>query len=622
MGESKIRKDSNDESRLNFIVQLLDDIKALEWMLEHDKIERGISRIGAEQEFCLITDHWRPAKNADILLKEINDPHFTTELGLFNLEINLDPIELKGNAFMRMEAQLNALLQKASDTAAKHDTHVLLTGILPTISKNELQLEYMTPNPRYYALNDIIKKQRGQNIRLFLTGVDELSIEHDSVLFEACNTSFQCHLQIDPGDFISSYNWAQAIAGPVLGVCVNSPLLLGRELWAETRIALFQQSIDTRSSSYALKEQQSRVSFGNSWAQGTIADLYKNEISRYKVLLERDIEQNALEELQKGNAPKLQALSLHNGTIYKWNRACYGLGGGKAHLRIENRYIPSGPSIIDEIANFALWAGIMLGRPKDFDDLPSVMDFRDAKSNFIKAARTGKESVMNWKGKLISVRDLMLNELLPMAYEGLKKAEVDQSDTERLLGIIEQRTIKGTGAQWNVRNYRRLSDHMKRDEALLALTKSMYLNQQENIPVHNWSEADTDTEVHEQSRLVSHIMSTQLFTVLDNDLARLATEVMMWKNIHHLPVEDEQGQLCGLLTWSHLQHFDPTGERQDHRNVSDIMVRNLITATPELGIEEAKALMQKHSIGCLPVVQDGQLVGIITQKDILEFQHD
>lgn len=619
MGESKIRNDSNAESRLNFIAQLLDDIKALEIMLAEDKIERGITRIGAEQEFCLITDHWRPAKNADILLKEINDPHFTTELGLFNLEINLDPIELKGNAFTQMEAQLNALLQKASDTAAKYDTHVLLTGILPTISKNELLLEYMTPNPRYYALNDIIKKQRGQNIRLFLTGVDELSIEHDSVLFEACNTSFQCHLQIDPVDFISSYNWAQAIAGPVLGVCVNSPLLLGRELWAETRIALFQQSIDTRTSSYALKEQQARVSFGSSWAMGTVADLYKNEISRYKVLLERDIEQNALEEIQKGNVPKLQALSLHNGTIYKWNRACYGVGGGKPHLRIENRYIPSGPSTIDEMANFALWAGIMLGRPEEFDDLPSIMDFRDAKGNFIKAARTGKESVMKWKGELISVRDLMLGKLLPIAYEGLKKAEVDQEDTERLLGIIEQRTVKGTGAQWNVRNFRRLSDHMKRDEALLALTKSMYLNQRENTPVHDWKEVDIDTDVHEQSTQISHIMSTQLFTVRDNDLARLATQVMMWKNIHHLPVEDEQGQLCGLLTWSHLQHFDPTGETQDHRNVSEIMVKDLITAAPDLHIEQAKSLMEKHAIGCLPVVQEGQLIGIVTQKDILEF---
>ena len=196
----------------------------------------------------------------------------------------------------------------------------------------------MTQSPRYWAMNEVIKKARGSDITLKIRGVDELLVTHDSVLFEACNTSFQLHLQIDPKDFTSSYNWAQAITGPVLSISANSPLLLGRELWSETRIALFQQSIDTRNASYALKNQEARVSFGNQWSKGSAADIFKNDLANHKILLAREIEQNALDELDQGTIPKLDALCLNNGTLYRWNRPCYGVGGGKPHLRIENRY--------------------------------------------------------------------------------------------------------------------------------------------------------------------------------------------------------------------------------------------------------------------------------------------
>ena len=173
----------------------------------------------------------------------------------------------------------------------------------------------------------------------------------------------------------------------MLASCANSPLLLGRELWSETRVALFRQSIDTRHISLALKDQLPRVSFGSKWASGSISEIYKDNISQYKPILASEIDENALETLQKGTIPKLKALSLHNGTIYPWNRACHGVGDGKPHLRIENRYIPSGPSVADEMANFAFWVGLMKGRPKKFDVMASLMDFKEAKANFIKAAR-------------------------------------------------------------------------------------------------------------------------------------------------------------------------------------------------------------------------------------------
>ncbi|SMG13059.1 CBS domain-containing protein [Marivirga sericea] len=621
MGEQNVNLDLNNALRTSFIEHLLTDIKSLEQMLEQGMIEDDITRIGAEQEFCLVNNNWRPSQKSVEILEAINDPHFTTELARYNLEINLDPIKLEGKCFSKYEKSLDLFLEKAATAAAEKENRVILAGILPTISKNELGMDFMTPSPRYYALNDTIKAHRGKDIDLRIRGIDQLSIIHDSVLFEACNTSFQMHLQIAPDDFISSYNWAQAISGPLLSICCNSPLLLGRELWSETRIALFQQSIDTRSSSFALKDQRARVTFGNAWVSGSIAEIFKDDIARYKLLIAREIEQNSSEELAKGNTPKLQALNLHNGTIYHWNRCCYGVGNGKAHVRIENRYIPAGPTVKDEIANFAFWIGMMMGRPKEFDDMESVMEFRDAKSNFIKAARTGKESVLRWKGEQYSARELITKELLPIARVGLERAKIAKEDIDYYLGIIEERLTKETASRWCIRNYRKLKQTHKKDDALLMLTKAMHANQKIGHVSHDWPEVDPSLEAHEAAYMAAHIMSTELFTVTENDLADLATSVMLWKNIHHLPVENKKGELCGLLTWSHLEKYRKDVGNTEALPVSDIMTKDIITVRPETTIENALVIMKKNSIGCVPVTHDQHMVGIITIDDILPYDN-
>jgi len=622
MGEHTVNEANNKRARSTFIRHLLDDIEALEQMLAANLIENDKYRIGAEQEFCLLTDAWRPAKNGELLLQKINDPHFTSELARYNLEINLDPVLLGGNCFTLISQQVKSLLNKADHVAADHNTKVLLTGILPTISKNELEFDYMTPNERYWALNNIVKGLRGADLQLQIRGVDQLAVTHDSVLFEACNTSFQLHLQVPSDDFISSYNWAQAISGPVLGVATNSPLLLGRELWSETRIALFQQSIDTRICSYALKDQHARVTYGHEWAKGSVVDIFKNDIARHKVILTKEIATSALQELAEGRIPKLKALCLHNGTIYRWNRPCYGVTNQVPHLRIENRYIPSGPSVIDQMANFAFWTGLMIGRPTAYDNMAEVMDFRDAKANFIKAARTGKESVLIWDNDKISVRELITHVMLPIAYEGLKKVHVDHNDIERLLKIIEQRASGKTGSQWIIKNYRSLKKSLSQDDALLALTKSIYLNQHEGLPVNDWPDIRVAPSVHDTAHLVNHIMSTKLFVVNENDLAELATSIMEWKNIHHVLVEDAKGKLSGLLTWTHLRKYKER-KQTDGADliVSDIMIKKVLTIDPFDEIKTAIQLMKKHEFGCLPVVHKDQLIGIITVKDVKAFDH-
>ncbi|WP_435624439.1 CBS domain-containing protein [Flagellimonas sp.] len=616
MGEMIKQRSQNTVERMAFVQHLIDDIKALETLLENGSFEDDIVRIGAEQELCLINEEYRPYGVNLELLKAIDDPHFTTELANYNIEINLDPFELKGNCFSLVENQLRSLLRKAATKAEGVGAKLLLAGILPTIGKKEVGLDYLTPIPRYFALNDMLKAYKGDDFNLKIRGVDELFLKHDSVMFEACNTSFQLHLQIPSHDFVSSYNWAQAIAGPVLSVCCNSPMLMGRELWKETRIALFQQSLDTRKTAFALRNQTPRVGFGDDWETGNVAEIFKKDISKHRILLTKDIKENSLEKIKRGEMPKLPALCLHNGTVYRWNRPCYGVGGGKPHLRIENRYIPSGPSVLDEMANFAFWVGLMKGRPKNFDDMPSQMDFKSAKTNFIKAARTGKETLFSWGGEAYSAKKLVLNKLLPIAYKGLHKCGIDNADVERLLGIIEARTNGRTGEQWQVANIRELKKRYKTNKSLVLLTKQMVDNQTENLPIHLWKDINIQ-EISRKPKLVKEIMTSHVLKLYEDDYVSMAKAIMEWNQIHHIPVENDEGELVGLLTWSYLESLDKSIDFEQTM-VADVMITDIVSIGPDEKINSASAILNQHDIGCLPIVLGKTLVGILSKQDLVQ----
>lgn len=620
MGEQNIHVNTSEEERLIFLQHLLNDLKALERMHKGHAIEDDVIRIGAEQEFCLVNEQWRPASNAMEVLSELNDSHFTTELARFNLEINLDPVELQGSAFQQMEQQLNQLMKKANEAADKHGSKIVLTGILPSISMHELNLDFMTPLDRYYALNDLFKKARGGDFRMHFSGVDEFSINHNSVMFEACNTSFQMHLQVKPADFVQSYNWSQAIAGPVLGACVNSPLLLGKELWCETRVALFQQTLDTRVIARANLDKQARVTFGSDWVSGDVVDYFKHEVSKYKAILTREIKQNSLQELKEGNIPKLQALSLHNGTIYRWNRPCYGVGSGKPHIRIENRYIPAGPSVKDEMANLAFWVGLMSGRPPEFDDLPKIMSFQDAKANFLRACRNGTETIMNWQGKRIPLADLVIDELIPIARKGLQKMAINEEDINQTMEVIEKRMTGHTGSQWMISNYRNFKKTLKTDDALIALTESLHRNQQNFKCLNEWPAQQDLTNFNSKANRVGHIMKTTLVTADSGDSGEMTLRYMKWNNVHHLPVVDQDERLVGLITWQHLfKYLDEIIDADHVISAGEIMIKEVISVETSTSIDEAIHIMKTNNIGCLPVVEENHLVGIITVKDVLKF---
>jgi len=613
MGEMIQNSTKDTTERMAFVQHLIDDIKALELLFERGLFEDDRVRIGAEQELCLIDSDYRPYGINLQLLQAIDERHFTTELANYNIEINLDPFELKGDCFSKVENQLRGLLQMAEEKAKAFDAKVLLAGILPTIGKKEVGLDYLTPIPRYFALNEMLTANKGGDFNLKIRGVDELFLKHDSVMFEACNTSFQLHLQIPSYDFVQSYNWSQAIAGPVLSVCCNSPLLMGRELWKETRIALFQQSLDTRKMASALRNQTPRVGFGDCWEKGNVTDIFKQDVSKHRILLTKPIKESSMEQLHRGEIPKLPALCLHNGTVYRWNRPCYGVGEGKPHLRIENRYIPSGPSVLDEMANFAFWIGLMKGRPKPFDDMPSQMDFKAAKANFIKAARSGKETLFSWCGDTYSAKKLVLDILLPIAYKGLQECGVDDVDVERLLGIIEARTQGRTGEQWQVANIRALKKKFKTDKSLVLLTKKMVENQTRHLPVHAWEDIHID-KVTRKPRYVKELMTTHLIKLNENDYLSMVKAIMEWNGIHHIPVENDKGDLAGLLTWNYLASLK---EEVDFEStmVSEVMIREVTTISPEKELSEAFSLMEAHKMGCLPVILNDTLVGILSKTD-------
>lgn len=599
--------------------RLIEDVATLEAMLQESAFEQKIQRIGAEQELALLNPDCDPAFLGPQILETMTDPHFTTEIGRFNLEINLDPFPLSPDCLGFMQQHLVELLRTGRETARALDARILLCGIMPTLTYQHLQRDAMTPNPRYYALSDAIHAMRGRDFEVFLTGVDDMITAMDSLVFESCNTSFQTHLQIPTEEFTERYNWAQMISGPMLAVCANSPLLFGRELWSETRIALFQQAVETRTSANQLRNQQPRVFFGNRWIQHSIAELFKDNIARFPVILTKEVPDSSMAQFLSGQVPSLAALRLHNSTVYNWNRPCYGILDGQAHLRIECRYIPSGPTALDEMANFALWLGLMQGMPEKYKGFHRRVSFRSAKDNFMRAARIGINAMMDWFGEAVSPTRLFEKELLPAAREGLSRSGINDQDADCLLGVVAQRIHKRqTGARWQIRNFRKLQDRFGSAVALTELTKMMYEHQQTEQPAHEWPDMEWgSTYIFDCERCpVGKMMITDVYTVQEEEPLCLVKSIMEWKNIRHLPVENAEGDLTGLVTATNLSEFENSGEGWEQQPIKNFMVRELLTVAEDAPLDTMKDLMIQHGVGSVLVVHGRKLTGIVTKTDV------
>jgi CBS domain-containing protein len=624
MGEHRVEEHVNEQKAQAFMKALLEDLRALAFMLDDKRVESGVTRIGAEQEMFLIDRYLRPAPVSLEVLKDANDSRLTTEIARFNLEANLSPLKLENGCFSRMEEELTELIALARESAATHDADVLLAGILPTLQRSDLTLDNLTPITRYHELDRGVIRLRGGPLSIHIKGLDELHLTHDNIMMESCNTSFQVHFQSNAGEFANHYNVAQAITAPVLAVAVNSPLLLGQRLWQETRVALFQHSTDERSRPQLVRNQPTRVTFGDRWLENSVIELFHDQITRFRPIMISEPEENPFEVLARGGTPLLSALRMHNGTVWRWNRACYGLTGGVPHLRIENRALPSGPTIVDEIANAAFFTGLMVALPQAYGEISRRMEFDDAKLNFFRAARHGLDAQFQWiDGQTRSAAPLILDHLLPLARQGLRSWRVATEDIEKYLGIIEERARSGqTGARWIMKSLSAMGTSASKDASQRRLTSRVLANQKQGYPVHQWPiDAQTDDDEWEHGyRTVGQFMSTDLFTVKPDDLIDLAASVMDWRHIRHVPVEDTDGRLAGLITHRGLLRMmiNRAGSDSKPITVQEIMVEDPIVVSPSTSSLEAMDLMRSHRVGCLPVVENNHLVGIVTSYDFLE----
>ena len=445
-------------------------------------------QVGIEIEFNLIDTDGRPAlKNAEAL-EAIADPAFQTELGQYNIEINVPPSRLDGEGLSILEDNIRKDLNHAQDKAGEVGANLVMVGILPTLDESHMTGESISANPRYTLLSEQILNARGEDIEIIIDGVDRLDTSADTIVPEAACTSTQLHLQVEPEDFAPAWNASQAIAGVQLAIGANSPFLLGKQLWHETRIALFEQATDTRSDELKAQGVRPRVWFGERWIT-SVFDLFEENVRYFPSLLPIVDDQDPLVEFEAGRVPSLAELRLHNGTIYRWNRPIYDVADNRPHLRVENRVLPAGPSVVDTLANAAFYFGVVKRLAQSDRPVWSQLSFKAAEENFHVAARNGIESDLYWPSVgTVPARELVLRNLLPLAHAGLEECGVSTSIKDSLLGVIEQRCITGrNGSTWLIGEFeRQLAGDPDRERALRATTVRYEENMHANTPVHTW----------------------------------------------------------------------------------------------------------------------------------------
>ena len=487
MGDEVVATVFTREDRQRYREKVKRNLDVFARMLREARFDADKRSIGLEIELNLTEETGDPALANQHVLELISDEDFQTELGQFNVEINIPPRSLAAGVFADLEDCVRADLNAAEQAARGAHVHLLMTGILPTLTPELLNREALSANPRYALLNEQIFAARGEDLHIVIGGVERLAMYADSIAPEAACTSVQLHQLVDPGAFGPHWNAAQAIAGFQLAIGANSPFFFGRELWRETRIALFEQATDTRPEELKAQGVRPRVWFGESWIT-SIFDLFEENVRYFPSLLPVCDDEDPESVLEQGGAPSLQELRLHNGTIYRWNRPVYDVVRGRPHLRVENRVLPAGPTVVDTLANAAFYYGLIRVLVDDERPIWSRMSFAAAEDNFHSGARLGIDARLYWPGVgEAPAGELVLRKLLPMAREGLSRWGVDAVDADRLLEIIERRCVLGiNGAAWQAAAFHRLYERLDRPDALREMTVRYRDLMHSNDPVHTW----------------------------------------------------------------------------------------------------------------------------------------
>ncbi|HEX8122825.1 MAG TPA: hypothetical protein VF549_16350 [Solirubrobacteraceae bacterium] len=488
MGEEVAATQFSREDRQRYRDKVHRCLDAFARMLAEHRFEEDRSSFGLEIELNLTTDDGLPSMCNATVLERIADADFQTELAQFNVEINVAPRRLGGSVLGELEEAVRGTLNRAEERGRGAGAHMMLIGILPTIDEAHLNADTLSANPRYKLLNEQIFAARGEDLHIDITGPERLSTYADTIAPEAACTSVQLHQLVAPEDFPRHWNAAQAIASIQVALAANSPYFFGRELWRETRIALFEQATDTRPEELKAQGVRPRVWFGEKWAT-SIFDLFEENVRYFPALLPAMYDEEPFDAMADGVTPALGELRLHNGTIYRWNRPIYDVVDACPHLRVENRVLPAGPTVADIVANAALYYGLIRVLVDEERPLWTRMSFSTAEENFHAAARDGIDARVYWPGVgEVPVAELVLRRLLPLAHEGLERWGVDAADRDRLLGIIEGRCLSHqNGASWQADAVHALErDGRSRGEALREMTLRYRELMHANEPVHTW----------------------------------------------------------------------------------------------------------------------------------------
>jgi gamma-glutamyl:cysteine ligase YbdK (ATP-grasp superfamily) len=489
MGEDVTATVFSREDRQRYRDKVKRNLDVFARMLRESRFDADARSIGLEIELNLTDGAGDPAMANAEVLERIADDAFVTELGQFNVEINIPPRLLEGDVFGGLEAQVRGSLNAAEDKSRTVGAHMMIVGILPTLGERHLHARTLSANPRYALLNEQIFAARGEDLHLAIDGIERLSAYADSIAPEAACTSVQLHQLVHPERFAQHWNAAQAIAGIQLAVGANSPFFFGKELWRETRIALFEQATDTRPEELKAQGVRPRVWFGERWIT-SIFDLFEENVRYFPALLPLCDEEDPVAVLERGDTPALGELKLHNGTVYRWNRPVYEVVRGRPHVRVENRVLPAGPTVVDTLANAAFYYGVVRALVESERPIWSQMSFSAAEDNLHAGARDGIDARVYWPGiGDVPVTELVLRRLLPLAHEGLERYGVDPHARDRLLEIVERRCVEETnGATWQSRTFRRLYEDQRLDrvEALRRMTVAYREHMHGNEPAHTW----------------------------------------------------------------------------------------------------------------------------------------
>ncbi|MGA7950080.1 MAG: glutamate--cysteine ligase [Thiobacillaceae bacterium] len=431
------------------------------------------SEVGGYELECWLLDHnYFPAPINQAYLARLNNPLVGPELSCFNVELNGVPQPLRGTALSDMRSELQGTWNECQEVAHAMDSMLMMIGILPSIRQRDLCLTNMADLRRYRALNEqMLTRRAGRPLHIRIDGRQRLDLVHPDVMLEAAATSFQLHLQVPQAEAVRYFNASLIAAGPLLAGAVNSPYLFDHDLWDETRIPLFEQAVDGREGTDASAR---RVDFGCGYARETLFECFADNLNRHPVLLPL---------LMDTPAERFAHLRLHNGTIWRWVRPLIGFDpDGTPHLRIEQRVLPSGPSIADMLANAALYFGLVRFLAGLSDAPEEDFPFEHARANFYAAANCGLEAELHWLGGgQFQARTLLLEEILPMARQGLKTLTLDQNDIDTALDILQARITSGqTGAAWQ-------RAYCRRHQAdSLHLVVAYLERQRGGMPVHEW----------------------------------------------------------------------------------------------------------------------------------------